>query len=133
MAITRAPTKISKSVQEVSNLSFDEDFNVNATENLVYNPTTCEIDRMVQPGDATAAKQDEIIAKFPFENYQYMGSQTSGNYVYYGFKQYKGTGWYVMRKDTTDDSAWAYAYGTSGWTTAWADPTILVYGDPPNE
>jgi len=63
MTITRAPSKISKSVQEVSNLSFDEDFNISAIENLVYNPITGEIERMVQPGDATAAKQDEIVAE----------------------------------------------------------------------
>ena len=65
--------------------------------------------------------------------HEYMGKKTSGDYEYFGFKENGGTSWKIMRKNNTDDSAWAYAYGKSGWTTAWADPTILVYGDPPNE
>ena len=67
-----------------------------------------------------------------FDDYEYMGKQESGNYVYYGFKKYGGTDWKVMRKDTTDDSAWKYAYGTSGWSTAWASPGSQSYGDPPD-
>jgi len=64
---------------------------------------------------------------------EYMGKKASGDYDYFGFKDNGGTGWKIMRKNNTNDSAWAYAYGTSDWTTAWADPTVLVYGDPPNE
>lgn len=71
-------------------------------------------------------------AEFDFEGYEYMGKQISGDYEYFGYKKYGGTDWKVMRKDTTDDSAWLYAYGASGWTAAWADPTALSYGDPPD-
>ena len=67
-----------------------------------------------------------------FGNYEYMGKQESGDYVYYGFKKYGGGNWKIMRKDTTDDGAWQYAYGTSGWSTAWSDPTDPTYGDPPD-
>ena len=85
---------------------------------------------------ATSAKQDDIITAIDGLveiAYEYMGKQTSGDYEYMGFKENGGTNWKVIRKDTTGDSAWAYAYGASDWTTAWADPTVLVYGDPPNE
>lgn len=69
--------------------------------------------------------------------YGYMGSKTSGDYKYFGFKENKGSRWKVMRQKTTDDSAWKYAYSTTedpakSWTAAWADPTALDYADPPN-
>lgn len=84
---------------------------------------------------ATSAKQDDIITAIDGLveiAYEYMGKQTSGDYEYMGFKENGGTNWKVIRKDTTDDSAWAYCYGTSGWTTAWADPTALSFDDPPD-
>ncbi|RKX57831.1 MAG: hypothetical protein DRP29_07740, partial [Thermodesulfobacteriota bacterium] len=40
--------------------------------------------------------------------YEYMGKKTSGNYVYYGFKEKSGTNWKIKRKDTTDESAWKF-------------------------
>lgn len=71
-----------------------------------------------------------------FEDYQYMGSQSSGDYVYYGFKQYGGTSWYIMRKNDTDASDWDYAYSTidtgTSWSTAWSDPTTLTFDAPPD-
>jgi len=79
--------------------------------------------------------ETDVADQFPFERHQYMGSQTVGNYVYYGYKQFGGTGWYIMRKDTTDDSAWQYAYSASSvndWATAWASPDGETYGDPPD-
>jgi len=48
MTITK-DIKTAKSVQEMQNLGFDTEFNLPVIENLVYNPTTCEMDRMVQP------------------------------------------------------------------------------------
>lgn len=84
---------------------------------------------------ATSAKQDDIITAIDDLveiAYEYMGKQTSGDYEYMGFKENGGTNWKVIRKNTTDDSAWAYCYGTSGWTTAWADPTALSFDDPPD-
>jgi hypothetical protein len=64
--------------------------------------------------------------------YRYMGKQTSGDYTFFGFKQDGGTSWYIMRQDGTDESAWLYAYGSSGWSTAWAAPGSESYGDPPD-
>jgi len=64
--------------------------------------------------------------------YEYMGKQTSGAYTYYGFRQYGSSNWRIMRKDGNDASAWAYAYGTSGWTASWASPAGESYGDPPS-
>jgi hypothetical protein len=65
MAITKAPDKINKSVQEIQNLGFDTEFNLPVREMLVYNPITSEVDRMVQnptslplpSGAATSANQ----------------------------------------------------------------------------
>lgn len=54
MGITRESDKINKSTQEMGNLSFDKDYNLNAVENLVYNPTTSQIDRMVLPVEINA-------------------------------------------------------------------------------
>ena len=61
MAINKSVPGIKNSTQNDVNWSFDEDFGVIAAEGLVYNPSTCTVDKMVQPGDATSAKQDSII------------------------------------------------------------------------
>ena len=69
------------------------------------------------------------------ENYHFMGNQTGGSYEYFGFKQRSGTSWYIMRRNTGDDSAWAYAFSTTGgnsWTTAWTTPGGETYADPPD-
>jgi len=64
--------------------------------------------------------------------YEFIGIQTSGTYTYFGFKENGGTRYRVIRSDSSDDSAWKYAYGLSGWDAAWADPTALSYDDPPD-
>lgn len=78
----------------------------------------------------------QLVAKFPFEDYQYMGNKSNADYTWYGFKEVAGTGWYVMRKDLDNEAAWQYAYSTvdtgKTWTTAWADPTDLTFSDPPD-
>ena len=49
MPIPNRPLSQNKySEQNMGNTSFDEDFGVNAVENLVYNPTTETLDRMTQ-------------------------------------------------------------------------------------
>ena len=71
----------------------------------------------------------------PFVGYQFMGNQTVGSYEYFGFKKYAGTDWYIMRRDTNDDSAWAYAYSSgtgNDWSTAWGSPDSESYDDPPD-
>ena len=82
-------------------------------------------------GFATSAKQDTLLARTVYQ-YEYMGKQSSGNYEYFGFKENGGTHWKIMRKDITDDSNWQYAYDSAGWVTAWVNPVILSYNDPPN-
>lgn len=69
------------------------------------------------------------------EDLQYMGSKTVTTYDYLGFKQKGGTAWFIMRFDSTDDGAVAYAYSSTGghsWTTAWTTPAGESYGDPPD-
>jgi len=82
---------------------------------------------------ATSANQDSLIAKFPFEDYQYMGKKTSGTDTYLGFKQQGGTGWYIMQKDS--DGVFLYAYSSEGgnsWEVSWASPQSESYGTPPD-
>lgn len=64
--------------------------------------------------------------------YKYCGKKASGDYVYYGYKRKGGCNWEIMRKDITDDGDWQYAFGDSGWSSAWADPASQTYGDPPD-
>lgn len=54
MGINKSVPGIKNSEQTVLNTSFDEDFGLLAVEGLVYNPTTCTIDRMVQPATSTS-------------------------------------------------------------------------------
>ena len=61
MAINKSVPGTKNSTQNDVNWSFDEDFGVIATEGLVYNPSTCTVDKMVQPG--TEAKQNDIITE----------------------------------------------------------------------
>jgi len=68
----------------------------------------------------------------PEKKYEYMGKKTGGGYIYYGYKQNGGLNWKIMRKNEGDDSAWKYAFGTSGWSTAWTNPAAESYGDPPD-
>ena len=75
------------------------------------------------------------IEKRTYENYEFMGTQTAGDYKYFGFKQNGGTAWRIMRQNTADDSAWQYAYSSDGgndWDTAWASPGDEGYDDPPD-
>ena len=65
-------------------------------------------------------------------DYKYMGKKESGNYIYYGFKVRGGSHWEIMRKDIMNIGNWQYCFGISGWSVAWADPTGLIYGDPPD-
>ncbi len=96
---------------------------------IFYSPDDKTKTVRVKP--ATEEKQDNIITELQKKiYYEYMGSQESGNYKYFGFKENGGTHWKIMRQDTTDDSAWQYAYGDSGWSSAWSDPTTLTYSDP---
>ena len=89
--------------------------------------------KTVRVKPATEEKQDNIVTELQKKiYYEYMGSQENGNYKYFGFKENGGKRWKIMRQDTTDDSAWQYAYGDSGWSSAWSDPTTLTYSDPPN-
>jgi len=96
---------------------------------------------------ATEDKQDDIITelqstqgKFPFEDYQYMGtdSTSSATYKYVAFKHYTGVGFYCMRIHQTNANDVAYYYNTTGtgtdFDTFWADPSDAgyTYGKPPD-
>ena len=68
--------KTAKSTQEIWNLGFDTTYNLPVVEGLVYNPTTCEIDRMVQPATSTAQDTQTTllqgIAGFTITGYDYI-------------------------------------------------------------
>jgi len=133
MGITKGLSKIVKSVQEIFNLSFDEDFNLVATENLVYNPTTSQIDRMVQPGDATSAKQDSLLA---LQNNYTMAVEYdgSGNAIYVGIAAIgssKGALVWQIKKITYDASNNAtdiqWASGVQTFTKEWDERANYQY------
>jgi len=68
----------------------------------------------------------------PTKKYEFMGKKEVGVNTYFGLKQNGGTRWKIIRKDDSDPPVWKYAYGTSGWSTAWANPQSESYGDPPD-
>ena len=66
-------------------------------------------------------------------NYTYIGTKQINNYEYLGFKEYKGTKWKIARYNPNDDTVdWQYAYGDKDFNTAWSDPSVLTYGNPPD-
>lgn len=66
MSITRTPDKINKTTQEMGNLSFDTDFNLNAFEALVYNPSLSSMDRMIQPSvSMVSSSYDYVSTAYP--------------------------------------------------------------------
>ena len=88
---------------------------------------------------AKEAKQDDIITAITASSgaeieYAYMGKDITSDtdYEYFGFKQNGGENYKIMRKEIADDKAWKYAYGTSGFVTAWANPSLLIFDNPPN-
>jgi hypothetical protein len=70
MGINKSVPGIKNSEQTVLNTSFDEDFGVLAVEGLVYNPTTCTIDRMVQPGQTlpTSGTNPSLVLTYTGSN-----------------------------------------------------------------
>lgn len=75
---TKSIPGIKNSPQTILNHSFDEDFQVLATEQLVYNPSACTIDRMVQPGDATSTKQEGFIERVVFNTLKRLNVDSAG-------------------------------------------------------
>ena len=63
---------------------------------------------------------------------EFMGKQTIGNYTYFGYKEVNSPFWKIIRKNDTDDSDWAYSYGSDDWAAVWAYVDSLTYGPPPN-
>jgi len=53
MAKNTGYSSVSKDIQDIANLGLDRDYNVPMAINYVYNPTTDQVDRMVQPGNET--------------------------------------------------------------------------------
>jgi hypothetical protein len=85
MAIpNRDPSQTKYTDQNMGNSSFDEDFNVNAVENLVYNPVTDALDRMVQTPSLITKPFDYIGVNYPdtsTEVYTYKSGGASGTEV----------------------------------------------------
>ncbi len=125
-----AGSKTTHTEQHILNMSFDEVFEMLSVGLWAYDPINNVIRRV------TVDENGQVkTAKHLFEDYQFMGIKTVGSYDYFGFKQKGGTGWYIMRKDTTDAGAWAYAYSSDGgnsWAIAWGTPDGESYGNPPD-
>lgn len=87
--------EIEKSEQELINKSFDREFNVLAVEALVYNPSTGAMDRMTQPGEATAKTERYDTSNSPiiYTGYAAVGTADSA------------LGWTITKYDVSTSSA----------------------------
>jgi hypothetical protein len=63
-------------------------------------------------------------------NYKFVGPKEVGTDTYLGHKEWGGTAWRITKIDASE--VFTYAYGATDFATAWADPTILSYDDPPD-
>ncbi len=52
-----------QSVAQIANQSFDQTYQVNVVESLVYNPTTSSLDRMVQPAPGLVSSAYDYLSK----------------------------------------------------------------------
>lgn len=95
--------------------SFDADFEVLAVENLVYNPSTNSLERMMASSSPTAtfllADEDE-----------------TATYSYTGFQDKDGR-WYIVRESLAS-GAYRYASGNNNYTTNWTNRASLTYNYP---
>jgi len=110
---------VSRTEQAVQNWSFDEDFQVLATEGLVYNPVTGNLDRMVQPSGE---------ARFGTNNID----EASSTLTYVG-KEDKDGVWVIQKIDTSSGTTITYATQTNNPTytsyySAWTNRSSLIYG-----
>ncbi len=84
---------------------------------------------------ATEDKQDDIISAINNSgggiNYAFVDKDDGATYVYFGFKQWDGENWKIMRK-TVATGKFQYAYGTSGYNTNWTNRASLSYSNPPD-
>lgn len=135
MAINRSVPGIKNSVQTDINHSFDEDFGVLAAENLVFNSATGALDRMTQPGDATSAKQDDIIAELKKYGTNAIDDYTTTSVTYICKEKADTADWYIMKIDETGNFP-VFTYATvlnnatkTTYALAYADRVTLTYGN----
>lgn len=104
-----------KSPQEVQNWSFDEEFNVLAVENLVYNPASGALERMT----------DSIVYT------EHIDTTTTPNIVYYGRADVGSTTsqavWRIKRVDTTNGKFETWADGNADFDNVWDNRASLNY------
>jgi hypothetical protein len=103
MGINRTgATENKKTVQSLQNTSFDQEFGLNAVENLVYNQVTSSIDRMVQPGQTlpvTGLNPSSVLGYDGFNNLTTITKTING-------VQYRRTLTYDGSSKLTDITAW---------------------------
>ena len=62
---------------------------------------------------------------------RFIGKKEISGYIYYAHKQYRSSGYRIMR--TLDGELnFGYYYGSGNFSVAWADPSSLSYGNPPD-
>lgn len=108
--------RVKRTEQYIQNASFDEEFQVLAVENLVYNPDTGNMDRMTQPGGATSATYN-------------VNDIEEGTTSYFGKTTSDGTYQIVKVTDTSVSYATATNNGAvTTYTDAWTNKATLTYG-----
>lgn len=110
----KAPTDLSE--QGVLNKSFDNEFNVLAVENLVYNPATNTLDRFSGDSISYATRIDDTstvtttyIGKAP------IGSATSSAV------------WQISKLNTSSGLIKTWADGSSAFTKIWDNRVSITY------
>lgn len=113
--------KTAKSVQEIWNLGFDTEYDLPVVEGLVYNPTTCAIERMTQPtGDSKYATN-------------HLDDYTTTSVTYVGQEDKDGV-WKIIKIDETGNfPVFTFASITNNptlttYTLAWAGRVAATYG-----
>lgn len=112
--------RIRRTEQYVQNASFDEEFQVLAVENLVYNPDTGTLDRMTQPGGSSGTTSYESRNDTTTDtNLVYLGKALPGSDV-------TDAAWQIKRYNKSTGHM-SFADDVTTFTKQWSERTTYGY------
>lgn len=118
--------KIKYTSQHIDNFGFDEEYMKPTVELLTENSEGTALS--TQKKIATEAKQDSMIEAINnisgTSTYNYIQSDTTATYKYYGFAS--ATGWRIKRK-TLSSGIWQVAQGEGNYDAAFSDRANKTY------
>ena len=110
----KAPTDLSE--QGVLNKSFDNEFNVLAVENLVFNPATNTLDRFSGDSISYATRIDDTTTP----NTTYLGKAPIGSVT-------SSAVWQIAKLDTSSGLIKTWADASSSFNQVWNNRAGLTY------